>query len=110
MATATTANSVGEKETLADVIYKVDSDETPIFSSTAKTTINGVFAEWQVQELATAAANHVNEGADMADTGVTATTRLGNYAQISQKGVIISKTLEFFKSSYSANHFLQRNL
>ena len=49
MATATTANAVGEKETLADVIYKVDSDETPIFSSTAKTTINGVFAEWQVQ-------------------------------------------------------------
>ena len=48
MATATTANSVGEKETLADVIYKVDSDETPIFSSPAKTTINGVFAEWQV--------------------------------------------------------------
>jgi len=94
MATATTATAVGERETLADVIYKVDSDETPIFSSTAKTTINGVFAEWQVQELASAAANHVNEGADMADTGVTATTRLGNYAQISQKGVIISKTLD----------------
>jgi hypothetical protein len=48
MATATTANSVGEREQLADIIYKVDSDETPIFSSTAKTTINGVFVEWQV--------------------------------------------------------------
>ena len=86
MATATTANSVGEREQLADIIYKVDSDETPIFSSTAKTTINGVFVEWQVQELASATTNHVNEGADMSDTGVTATVRLGNYAQISQKG------------------------
>ena len=60
----------------------------------SKTTSNGVFVEWQVQELATAAVNAVNEGADMADTGVTATTRLGNYHQIAQKGVIISKTLD----------------
>jgi len=30
----------------------------------------------------------------MSDTGVTATTRLGNYHQISQKGYVISKTLE----------------
>jgi hypothetical protein len=94
MATFTTATAVGEKETLADVIYKVDSDETPLFSSMSKTTSNGVFVEWQVQELSTAAANAVAEGADMSDTGVTATTRLGNYHQISQKGYIISKTLD----------------
>ena len=38
--------------------------------------------------------NHVNEGADMSDTGVTATSRLGNYHQISQKGYIVSNTLD----------------
>lgn len=59
-----------------------------------KTTSNGVLVEWQVQELATASSNAVAEGADMADTGVTATTRLSNSMQIAQKGVIISKTLD----------------
>jgi len=95
VATHTTVTAVGEKETLADIIYKIDSDETPIFSSTAKETSNGIFTEWQIQELAaTDASNFVAEGADMSDTGVTATTRLGNYHQISQKGYVISKTLE----------------
>jgi len=95
VATHTTATAVGERETLADIIYKIDSDETPIFSSTAKETSNGIFTEWQVQELAaTNSSNFVAEGADMSDTGVTATTRLGNYHQISQKGYIISRTLE----------------
>jgi len=95
MATATTATAVGERETLADIIYKVDSDETPIFSSIEKETSNGIFTEWQVQELAAAStSNHVNEGADMSDTGVTATSRLGNYHQISQKGYIVSNTLD----------------
>jgi hypothetical protein len=95
VATHTTVTAVGERETLADIIYKIDSDETPIFSSTAKETSNGIFTEWQIQELAaTDSTNFVAEGADMSDTGVTATTRLGNYHQISQKGYVISKTLE----------------
>ena len=95
MATHTTATAVGERETLADIIFKIDSDETPIFSSTAKESSNGIFTEWQIQELAaTNSSNFVAEGADMSDTGVTATTRLGNYHQISQKGYVISKTLE----------------
>jgi hypothetical protein len=94
MALAQTSTAVGEKETLADIIYKVDSDETPIFSAIAKETSTGIFTEWQVQELAAASTNAVAEGADMADTGVTATARLGNYHQISQKGYIISKTLD----------------
>ena len=38
MALAQTSTAVGEKETLADIIYKVDSDETPIFSAIAKET------------------------------------------------------------------------
>ena len=95
MAIHTTVTAVGERETLADIIFKIDSDETPIFSSTAKESSNGIFTEWQVQELAaTDSSNFVAEGADMADSGVTSTVRLGNYHQISQKGYIISRTLE----------------
>jgi hypothetical protein len=36
MATHTTTTAVGEKEQLADIIYKIDSDETPIFSLAKK--------------------------------------------------------------------------
>ena len=48
MATFTTSNAVGEKESLADIIYRLDTSETPIFSSGEKITTNGVFYEWQV--------------------------------------------------------------
>ena len=95
MATFTTTNAVGEREQLADIIYRLDTSETPIFSAVDKITTNGVFYEWQVQELAAAATdNHVNEGADASFATPTATSRLGNYHQISVKDFAISGTLE----------------
>ena len=95
MATFTTSNAVGEREQLADIIYRLDTSETPIFSAVEKITTNGVFYEWQVQELAAAATdNHVNEGADASFATPQATSRLGNYHQISVKDFAISGTLE----------------
>lgn len=95
MATFTTTLAVGEKEQLADVIYRIDPDETPIFSALKKETSNGIFTEWQVQELAAASAtNYVNEGADASIGTPTATSRLGNYHQISVAAVAVSKTLD----------------
>jgi len=95
MATFTTSTAVGEREDLADVITRIDPDETPIYSALKKETGNGVFVEWQVQELAAAVAtNYQNEGADAAYATPTATTRLGNYMQISQKDAAVSGTLD----------------
>ncbi len=95
MATHTTTTAVGEREDLSDVITRIDPDETPIFSALRKETGNGVFVEWQVQELAAAASNNYqNEGADATYDTPTATTRLGNYMQISQKDAAISGTLD----------------
>ena len=95
MAQFTTANAVGEREDLSDVITRIDPDETPIFSALKKETGNGVFVEWQVQELAAAVAtNYQNEGADAAYATPTATSRLGNYMQISQKDAQVSGTLD----------------
>ena len=95
MATFTTTLAVGEKEQLADVIYRIDPDETPIFSALKKETSNGIFTEWQVQELAAASGtNYVNEGADASIGTPTATSRLGNYHQISVAAVAVSKTLD----------------
>lgn len=95
MATHTTSTAVGEREDLADVIYRIDPDETPIFSALKKETSNGIFTEWQVQELAAASAtNYVNEGANATFATPTATVRFGNYHQISVKDVAVSGTLE----------------
>jgi hypothetical protein len=95
MSTFTTSSAIGEREQLADVIYRIDPDETPIFSALKKETSNGIFTEWQVQELAAASAtNYVNEGADASIVAPTATSRLGNYHQISVKAVAVSKTLD----------------
>ena len=95
MATHTTTTAVGEREDLADVITRIDPDETPIFSALKKSTGNGVFMEWQTQELAAASAsNHATEGADASLEAATPTVRLGNYMQISQKSFGVSGTLE----------------
>jgi len=95
MSTFTTSSAVGEREQLADVIYRIDPDETPIFSALKKETSNGIFTEWQVQELASASAtNYATEGADASIVAPTATVRLGNYHQISVKAVAVSKTLD----------------
>lgn len=94
MATHTTATAVGEREQLADIIYRIDSDETPIFSTSAKETVNGTLVEWQTQELASAGQNSLSEGADATYATPTATVRLNNYTQISGKDFAISGTLE----------------
>lgn len=95
MATYTTGDAVGEREDLADVIYRIDPDETPVFSNAKKEVTKGVFHEWQVQELTAASEdNFVNEGADFSYVNPTATTRLGNYHQISVKAAQVSNTLD----------------
>ena len=95
MATLTSTTKIGENESLSQVIARIDSDETPIYSGAQKKSNDGIFAEFLVQELASAATNnHRAEGVAMTDTGVTALTRMGNYHQISTRGFIISGTVE----------------
>lgn len=95
MTTFATSAAVGEREQLADVIYRIDPAETPIFSNVKKETSNGIFTEWQVQELAAASTtNFHNEGADTATAAATPTSRIGNYHQISKKVFATSGTLD----------------
>lgn len=100
MTTFATAAAVGEREQLADVIYRIDPSETPFFSNVKKETSNGIFTEWQVQDLAAAATdNHVNEGAAISTAAATPTVRLGNYHQISVKSFATSGTLDAVDSA-----------
>ena len=95
MTTFATSAAVGEREQLADVIYRIDPSETPFFSNAKKETSNGIFTEWQTQELASASAtNYVNEGAAISTAAATPTVRLGNYHQISVKSFATSGTLD----------------
>lgn len=95
MATYLTSNAVGEREDLSNVISRIDPDETPIFSNAKKETTKGIFHEFQVQELTAASdTNYVNEGADFSYVNPTATTRLGNYHQISVQAASVSNTLD----------------
>jgi len=95
MATYTSATAVGEREDLSDVIYRIDPDETPLFSNAQKETTRGIITEWQVQELASAADdNHASEGADFSYTNPSATTRLTNVHQIAVQAASVSNTLD----------------
>lgn len=95
MATYKTSDAVGEREELADVIYRIDPTDTPIFSALKKEGARAVYSEWQVQELAAASAtNYNNEGADYSYVNPSATTRMGNYHQISVKAASVSGTLD----------------
>jgi hypothetical protein len=94
MATYQTFQAVGEREDLIDVIYDISPTDTPFMSTVAKTSASNVYHEWQTDSLAAAASNAAVEGADASDATLSATTRIGNYTQISQKTIKVSGTLE----------------
>ena len=95
MATQTTVIAIGEREDLSDVITRIDPDETPIYSSLRKETVNNTTFDWLVQELAAASAtNYVAEGADASYATPTQAVRFSNVTQISQKDAAVSGTLD----------------
>jgi hypothetical protein len=85
----------GLREDLADVIYDISPQDTPIMSSIGKTKATAVNHEWQKDSLAAATtANAAAEGADATSATLTPTVRIGNYTQIVQKTIQVSGTLE----------------
>ena len=82
---------IGKREDLVDMIYNISPDETPFFTLCAKTTAKNAYHEWQTDTLATPAANRQIDGDDATGTAFAATTRLGNYCQISTKNPMVSR-------------------
>lgn len=79
----------GIREDLEDVIYDVSPDETPFYTACAKVKATNAFHEWQTDALRSSAVNAHIEGDDTVADAATATTRLGNYAQIFKNAVSI---------------------
>lgn len=91
--THTTYSAVGNREDLSDIIYRVDPTDTPFTSAVAKVKAKAVSHDWQTQALASAStSNAVLEGDDAVTDAATATVRLANTAQISDKVARVTGT------------------
>lgn len=91
--TTQTYQVVGRREDLTDVIHDVTPTETPFMSAIGKGDAKNTFHEWQTDALASASgSNAVIEGDDPANDSITATVRLGNYTQLSDKVIQVSST------------------
>jgi hypothetical protein len=82
----------GIREDLSDVIYDISPVDTPFLSMAGRTEATSTYHEWQVDSLATAATNYVIEGSDAITNAVNATTRRGNYTNISDKVARVTGT------------------
>jgi hypothetical protein len=88
-----TYDAVGNREELADKIYQITPEETPFLSLIGRKPVASVHPEWQIDTLgAVDLANNQPEGNDWTYDAVTPTSRVGNYTQISDKKIIISRT------------------
>ena len=91
----TSFDSRRNRETFSDLISMITPDETPFYSMIKKESVEGTHPEWSVDTLATPViTNKVVEGDTYGFAAVTATSRIGNYCQISTKQYAISETQE----------------
>jgi len=95
MATFKTTTAVGQRESLSDVIARIDPSDVPLYANMKKETTKAINHEFLVQELAAAVdTNAQNEGADYSYTDPEALVRLGNIHQIATKAGSVSGTLD----------------
>jgi hypothetical protein len=87
-------DSIGNRESLANLISLVAVSETPFLSGLKTTKISSTFHEWQTLALSAINDNKVIEGDEASLDASLSTARVGNYSQISDKTVVVSNTLD----------------
>ncbi len=106
-----TGAAIGNREDLSDMIYRIDPTDTPLMSAVDTETATAVNHEWQTQALAAASGTNIQaEGNDFAGVAVTATTRLGNIAQISAKFAVVSGTQIAVKHAGRSNEMAYQEM
>lgn len=91
--TFTTYLAKGNREDIVDIIYRVDPTDTPFVSAVEREKATAVTHEWQTQALASRdTSNAVLEGDDATTDARTATVRLANICQISDKVARVTGT------------------
>ncbi len=94
--TVQTYDRKGLRESLSNMIYNISPTEVPFMSNAGRGSAKATLEEWQTDALAAVdTANRAIEGDDITTfPSASATTRVGNYLQISRKLVIVSDTVE----------------
>lgn len=88
-----TYDAVGNREELADKIYQITPEETPFLSLIGRKPVVSTHPEWLIDTLgAIDISNNQPEGDDWTYDAVTPVSRVGNYCQISNKRILISRT------------------
>jgi hypothetical protein len=85
-------DAIGNREDLTDMIYNISPTDTPFMTLASRGVAYNTLHEWQTDSLATAADNAAVEGDNASGNSITATTRLNNRTQISQKTIVTSGT------------------
>ena len=81
----------GNREDLQDKVYMVSPEKTPVLSAGRRFKATAKFHEWQRDSLAAPNKdNAVIEGDDRTGTALTATDRVGNYAQLFDKVAVVT--------------------
>jgi hypothetical protein len=90
-----TYDAKGLREDLSNVIYTLSPDETPFISNIGRVKVSATKHEWQVDAIGNAStANAQVQGDEFSYSDPTATTRVGNFTQISTRTAQVSNTLE----------------
>ncbi len=92
--TFATYAAIGMREDLSNTIFNIAPTMTPIISAIGKSKATAQLHEWQTDTLAAAGANAVIEGDDATTDAATATVRLTNRCQISDKVARVTGTLD----------------
>jgi hypothetical protein len=87
-------DSVGIREDLSNVIYKITPDDTPFYSKCSKGKAKNTLSEWQTDTLRGSGTNAHIEGDNTTAAARSPTTRLGNYTQIFKDAVVVPDTDE----------------
>jgi hypothetical protein len=83
------------REDLSDTIYNISPEDSPFMSNIGRATAKQTYFEWQTDALAAVdTANAQIEGDDATLDARVATSRVGNYTQISRKVIGTSGTVE----------------
>src|SRR5215203_244849 len=83
------------REDYTNLISRITPEETPFFSLLEKEGVEAVKHEWQTETIRTPVLTNAQvEGDQYAYTAIVATSRVGNYTQISREGFAVSRTQE----------------
>jgi hypothetical protein len=84
-----------KREDFSDIVSMITPEETPVLSSLDDVAVKGTKHEWSLDALATPVITNAQlEGDVYTWTATVATSRVGNYTQISRKTFAVTKTQE----------------